>query len=144
MSTIGFIVLSCSCFQFMNPSSTISSCINRKRLDLSSVCLPVTLLLSPQYRVSGLRPGMGWLWFWMFRHVAELPSQLCQIPIWSAQAELGRQWNTDNEIIPNRQTRWDTLYCRAMLCNYRVSHPIGREVLPCFVLWVPLPCLGSS
>ena len=27
---------------------------------------------------------------------------------------------------------------------YRVSHPIVREVSSCFVLGVPLPCLGSS
>ena len=27
---------------------------------------------------------------------------------------------------------------------YRVSHPIVREILSCFVLGVPLPCLGNS
>ena len=27
---------------------------------------------------------------------------------------------------------------------YRVSHPIVREISSCFVLGVPLPCLGSS
>ena len=27
---------------------------------------------------------------------------------------------------------------------YRVSHPILREILLCFVLGFPLPCLGSS
>ena len=30
------------------------------------------------------------------------------------------------------------------LVNYRVSHPIVREISSCFVLGVPLPCLGSS
>ena len=28
--------------------------------------------------------------------------------------------------------------------DYRVSNPIVREILSCFVLGVPLPCLGSS
>ena len=28
--------------------------------------------------------------------------------------------------------------------DYRVSHPIVREISSCFVLGVPLPCLGSS
>ena len=27
---------------------------------------------------------------------------------------------------------------------YRVSHPIVREISSCFVLGVPLPCMGSS
>ena len=31
-----------------------------------------------------------------------------------------------------------------LITMYRVSHPIVHEILPCFVLRVPLPCLGSS
>ena len=33
---------------------------------------------------------------------------------------------------------------RKEIILYRVSHPIVREILSCFVLGVPLPCLGSS
>ena len=32
------------------------------------------------------------------------------------------------------------IYC----ITYRVSHPIVCEISPCFVLELPLPCLGSS
>ena len=31
-----------------------------------------------------------------------------------------------------------------LIDNYRVSHPIVREISSCFVLGVPLPCFGSS
>ena len=38
-----------------------------------------------------------------------------------------------------RPGRFDTQVNEA----YRVSHPIVGEILPCFVLGAPLPCLGS-
>ena len=42
----------------------------------------------------------------------------------------------------NKRSKGQVSKCR--LKKYRVSHPIIREISSCFVLGVPLPCLGSS
>ena len=59
-----------------------------------------------------------------------------------------RSSDTEHVVCPGQQCR-DVLR-KLTLCSfsltftYRVSHPIVHEISSCFVLGVPLPCLGSS
>ena len=76
---------------------------------------------------SALRPGLGWLWFGCSTILPGCTATSAKFQ--SAQAELGRQWNTQNPSQPNPGLRADESPWKDELLNYlqqsyRFSHPI--------------------
>ena len=73
---------------------------------------------------SALRPGLGWLWF---GGSTMLPScTATSAKFQSAQAELGRQWNTQNPSQPNPGLRADESPCisgRNQLTSTKFTRP---------------------
>ena len=78
----------------------LDGCRNRQLAQGDHQAAEVRRLPRPLQGDPGER-GLGWLWFCMFHHLAQLPSQFCQIPILPKQK---------HPTYSSSQTRWDTLY----------------------------------
>ena len=92
------------------------------------------------HRVSHLLVDLGWVDF-DFGLPLSCPVASAKFP--SAQAELGRQWNTQNLSQPNQVHNQMGHPVDQMWEMYRAGHPICRKVLLCISMRVARAHLGS-